>query len=42
LKYEHIYLNPANGGIELYERVRKYIEFYKSERRHTSINNNTP
>ena len=42
LKYEHIYLNPANGGIELYERVRKYIEFYNSERRHTSINNNTP
>jgi putative transposase len=42
LKYEHIYLNPAIGGIELYEGVRKYIEFYNSERRHTSINNNTP
>ena len=42
LKYEHIYLNPANGGIELYEGVRKYIGFYNSERRHTSINNNTP
>ena len=42
LKYEHIYLNPANGGIELYEGVRKYIEFYNTERRHTSINNNTP
>jgi transposase InsO family protein len=37
LKYEHIYLNPANGGIELYEGVRKYIEFYYTERRHTSI-----
>ena len=42
LKYEHIYLNPANGGIELYEGVRKYIEFYNIERRHTSIKNNTP
>jgi hypothetical protein len=37
LKYEHIYLNSANGGIELYEGVRKYIEFYNTERRHTSI-----
>lgn len=42
LKYEHIYLNPANGGLELYEGVRKYIRFYNTERRHTSINNNTP
>jgi putative transposase len=41
LKYEQIYLNPANEGIELYEGVRKYIGFYNSERRHTSINNNT-
>jgi hypothetical protein len=29
-------------GIELYEGVRKYIEFYNTERRHTSIKNNTP
>ena len=42
LKYEHIYLNPANGGLELYEGVRKYIGFYNTERRYTSINNNTP
>lgn len=42
LKYEHIYLNPANGGVELYEGVRKYIEFYNNERRHTSLGNQTP
>ena len=42
LKYEHIYLNPANGGVELYEGVRKYIDFYNKERRHTSIGNITP
>ena len=42
LKYEHIYLNPANSGIELYEGERKYIEFYNTERRHTSIKNNNP
>lgn len=42
LKYEHIYLNPANGRIELYEGVRKYIQLYNTERRHTSIKNNFP
>ena len=42
LKYEHIYLNPANGGIELYEGVKKYIEFYNNQRRHTSTENQTP
>ncbi len=42
LKYEHIYLNPANGGVELYEGVRKYINFYNNERRHTSLGNSTP
>lgn len=42
LKCEHIYLNPANGGVELYEGVRKYIEFYNNERRHTSLGNQTP
>ena len=41
IKYEHIYLNSENGGFELHEGVRKYIGFYNSERRHTSINNNT-
>lgn len=42
LKYEHIYLSPANGGIELYEGVKKYVHFYNKQRRHTSIGNLTP
>ena len=42
LKYEHIYLNPANDGVELYSGNRKYITFYKEERRHSSIGNLTP
>ncbi|NOQ72910.1 MAG: IS3 family transposase [Crocinitomix sp.] len=37
LKQEKIYLNPANGGLELYQNVREYIEFYNKKRRHTSI-----
>jgi len=37
LKQEKIYLNPANGGLELYQNVKEYIEFYNKKRRHTEI-----
>ena len=42
LKYEYIYLNPANGGVELYKGIKKYVEFYNAERRHESLNYETP
>jgi putative transposase len=42
IKYEYVYLNPANGGIELLKGVRKYIEFYNNERRHDSLNQIAP
>lgn len=42
LKYEYIYLNPANGGVELYKGIKKYVEFYNSERRHESLDYETP
>lgn len=42
IKYEHIYLNPANGGIELLRGIRKYIDFYNKERRHDSLNQIAP
>lgn len=37
LKYEKIYLHPANGGIDLRKNVKEYIQFYNQERRHTEI-----
>ena len=37
IKQEKIYLNPANGGLELYHNVREYVDFYNSIRRHTEI-----
>jgi len=37
LKYEKIYLNPPNGGLDLYQKVKEYIEFYNTKRRHTEI-----
>lgn len=37
IKQEKIYLNPPNGGLELYQIVKEYIHFYNEERRHTEI-----
>lgn len=37
IKQEKIYLNPPNGGLELYQKVKEYIHFYNTERRHTEI-----
>ncbi len=37
IKYEKIYLNSPNGGLDLYQMVREYIEFYNTKRRHVEI-----
>jgi putative transposase len=37
IKQEMIYLNPPNGGMELYQMVKDYIQFYNEKRRHTEI-----
>ena len=41
LKQKKIYLNPPNGGLELYQIIKEYVHFYNSERRHTRIGNIT-
>ena len=42
LKREKIYLNPPNGGVDLYRQVSDYVRFYNTERRHKSIGRITP
>lgn len=42
IKQEKIYLNPANGGLELYQHVKEYMRFYNTERRHSEIGKVTP
>jgi putative transposase len=37
IKQEKIYLNPPNGGLDLYQKVKEYMKFYNSERRHSEI-----
>ena len=37
IKQEKIYLNPPNGGLDLYQKVKEYMKFYNAERRHSEI-----
>ena len=42
IKYEKIYLNPPEDGLDLYAKVAEYITYYNTERRHSSIGNMIP
>lgn len=42
IKYEKIYLNPPNGGVDLYQKVNEYVRFYNEERRHQSLDDRVP
>ena len=42
LKQEKIYLNPPNGGVDLFQKVKEYVHFYNTERRHTEIGSIPP
>jgi len=41
-KYEYLYLNPPNGGKELYDETKEYMRFFNFERPHSSIDKLTP
>ena len=42
VKYEHIYLHSAEDGVELYSGLKKYFEFYNTERPHQSLDYQAP
>ena len=42
VKYESIYLNPPNSGVDLYQQIKGYFKFYNIERRHQGIENQIP
>ena len=42
VKYENIYLHAYEDGLSLYKGLQKYFSFYNGERRHQSLNNETP
>ena len=42
VKYESVYLNPPNSGIDLYKQLKQYFDFYNNTRRHQGIDNQIP
>lgn len=42
VKYEKIYLNPPSDGVDLFIKIRDYVEYYNTKRRHSSIKNERP
>jgi putative transposase len=42
IKYECIYLHIFEDGVELYEAIKKYMNFYNHKRLHQSLNYQTP
>lgn len=42
LKYDHVYLYPANDGLELYQGVKEHIRYYNYTLHHQGINRRIP
>ena len=42
VKYEKLYLNPAEDGTALYFQLADYMEYYNHERRHSGIDDQVP
>lgn len=42
LKYEHVYLFPAEDGVACYQGIKSYFEYYNKQRRHQGLENQTP
>ncbi len=42
IKYEKIFLEPSDDGLELYGKIKAYMEFYNMERQHQSLGYKRP
>jgi putative transposase len=42
VKYDHVYLNPANSGNELRQGLNVFLNYYNQERPHSSLDDATP
>lgn len=42
VKWEHIYLNPADDGHQLYRQLQAYFAYYNHQRPHQSLAGSTP
>lgn len=42
LKYDYVYLNPANDGLDLYQGLKEYMHYYNHELHHQGIGRRIP
>ena len=42
LKYDYVYLHPAKDGVELYQGLKKYLNYYNHELHHQGIGRKIP
>jgi len=42
LKYEYVYLNPADDGLQLYQGLREWFRFYNHDRHHQTLDYRKP
>ena len=42
IKYEKIYIEPSDDGLELYGKIKEYMLFYNAERGHQSLGYKKP
>tara|TARA_B100000676_G_C18000725_1_gene800691 strand:- start:200 stop:1012 length:813 start_codon:yes stop_codon:yes gene_type:complete len=42
IKYEKIYAEPSDDGLELYSKIKVYMEFYNTKRQHQSLGYKKP
>jgi len=42
IKYEKIYIEPSEEGHELYGKIKEYMAFYNTRRRHKSLGKKRP
>lgn len=42
IKYEKLYLEPSENGLELYHKIKDYMKFYNAERPHQSLEYKKP
>ncbi len=42
VKYDHVYLNPADNGLELYQGLKEYMNYYNHTLHHQGIGRRIP
>jgi putative transposase len=42
IKQDHIYLNPATDGLQLFNGIKEFIDYYNNKKSHQGINRDIP